>query len=331
MESGLATYQPGYPPLSPVTDSFFYLSLLLDLKFGDEQKSASYFATEFLAEMEGPAELLTYSKNLHNSRMGIYETVGDNGQMLVVRELVTDRKILVHPPTNFLGETGMLRFVRLAPPLQDEFEYYSELTTPYILVENSAEEWTAYLNRVMPASVLMANGQKSTATEDRLAAVFKEDCGAMPWIEYIFQGYHSYQIDAVYLTGLPDDPASLPHSTETFATNPQSTISRILMQKAKTMGITIIPKEQSTALKAGNDSRGIEVALTRPQREAAAKMLPNFKKEFRTHISSKQKIKLPEKTWIQLVDLTSKEIMRHLGRERTPLRNLRKAIEEAIG
>jgi hypothetical protein len=34
----------------------------------------------------------------------------------------------------------------------------------------------------------------------------------LAWNEFIFQGYHHHQAEAIFLTGLPDVKGSLPHA-----------------------------------------------------------------------------------------------------------------------
>ena len=34
------------------------------------------------------------------------------------------------------------------------------------------------------------------------------------WNEFVFEAYANYQFDAIFLTGLPDVPASLPHASK---------------------------------------------------------------------------------------------------------------------
>ena len=49
------------------------------------------------------------------------------------------------------------------------------------------------------------------AKDDRVRseATLKFDVG---WSEYIFQGYAGHVATAIFLTGIPDDPSSLPHA-----------------------------------------------------------------------------------------------------------------------
>jgi hypothetical protein len=323
IESGLETYMPGYPPMSPVTDSLFYSWALCDLEFGEDGDNIGLIAVEMISQMGMPDELVELSRKLLSSRMGIYETIDAAGEQLVVRELVTGRELLVNTPTGYFGAEGMLRFVRLGPPALPDAEYYTELTTPYLLTGRSAADWTRYLRSVMPASVVTNDGTESTQVEDRLAAVFKDDCGAMPWIEFIFQSYCGHEEDAIFLTGIPDDPASLPHGEDTVATNSTMNIGSDLVRQAQALGITIIPPGSI-----GGDD--VEVALTDAQRQAAAELMPRLLDVFKPQTKGKKRIQLPADDWEDLSDLASARLTLESGRGLTRLRNLYSAIDSAL-
>jgi hypothetical protein len=322
-ESALDTYMPGFPPMSPVTDSYFHSWALYDLEFGDDGDNIGRIAADITAEMGMPLELRELCGKLLNSRMGIYETIDVDSDLIVVRELITGHELLVDVPTGYFGEEGDLRFVRLGPPAIPDAEYFTELTTPYILEGRSADDWCRYLKSVMPQSVVSEDGSPSTLIEDRLAAVFKEDRGPMPWLEFVFQGYRGFEEDVIFLTGIPDVPASLPHGEDTVATNSNMVIDRQLLEQAKAMGISIIPPGT-------NESDELEVALTDAQRQAAAELMLQLSSVFKPTTKGKKRIQLPESDWEELTDLATAQLMREPGRGVTRLRNLITAVGDAL-
>jgi len=323
LESALDTYMPGFPPMSPMTDSYFHSWALCDLEFGDDGDNIGRIAADMMAEMGMPLELGELCGQLLCSRMGIYETIDVDSDLIVVRELVTGHQLLVDVPTGYFGKEGDLRFVRLGPPAIPDAEYFTELTTPYILEGRSAADWTRYLKSVMPDTVASEDGSPSTLIEDRLAAVFKGDLGEMPWMEFVFQGYRGYEEDVIYLTGIPSDPASLPHSDNTVATNPKINLTSELARRAKSLGITIIPPGS------GLDD-DIEVALTDAQRQAAAELMPHLSSVFKPATKGKKRVLLPETDWEALSDLIATQLTREVGRGRTRLRNLRAEVDSAL-
>lgn len=338
VEAGIEKYMPAFPPMSPITDSYFYLCALFDLKFGKGQDNVGQLITQILAGMDGPAELLTVAQNLVDSRMGIYETLSIHDDQIVARELVTDRLLTIDAPTGFMGPKGQLRFVRLAAPLHDS-GYYTELTTPYILINQTAQVWTEYLKRMMPDSVMLADGSASADVEHRLAAVFKDDLGTIPWHDFVFDGYHHYVPEAIFLSGIPDRPETLPCAEDTVATNSTTNIDSDLLRQAKSQGVTIIPRGSdanaggdvkrtggSAAAEATDSAVGIEVALTSAQRIAASELMPQYSGQFQPEVKGKKRVWLDCEQWNRLRNLVGAELSREHGRRRTRLRNLRDAI-----
>lgn len=323
LESALDTYMPGFPPMSPVTDSYFHSWALCDLEFGDARDNIGRIAADMMAEMSMPRELGEVCGKLLLSRMGIYETIDVDSDLIVVRELVTGHELLVDVPTGYFGKEGDLRFVRLGPPAIPDAEYFTELTTPYILEGRSAADWSRYLKSVMPDSVASNDGSPSTLIEDRLAPVFKDDLGEMPWMEFVFQGYRGYQEDVIFLTGIPDEPDSLPHGEGTVATNSNMVIDRQLLEQAKAMGISIIPPGIS-------ECDELEVALTDAQRQAAAELMPHLSDVFKPTTKGKKRILLPESDWEDLIGLATAQLMGAPGGRLTRLRNLLTAVGTAL-
>ena len=48
--------------------------------------------------------------------------------------------------------------------------------------------------------------------QKRLYNLLKYGLGPNYWNEFVFKSYHNYQTDAVFLTGIPDMRATLPHA-----------------------------------------------------------------------------------------------------------------------
>ena len=293
LESAEKTYRPGFPPMTPVTDSYFFGWLLSEMKFGANQDNIGQIALQVFERTGAPDDILKICESVIATRMGIYETIDYSGDQLLVRELVTDRKLVVDTPTEYLGKVGDLRFVRLGPPLNPNIEYHSELTTPYVLRGHTADDWTAYLTTAMPQSVVTADGE-STEVEDRLASVFKDDCGAMPWLDFIVRSYVGFEDSAIFLQGIPNDPNSFP--------DPSSVASSFI----------------------------IELDLTQAQRRVAADCLPEFTDTFRADVGGKKTIALPIQDWQELDNVIHDGRLATAGRDRTSLRNLGTAIRTAI-
>ena len=105
--------------------------------------------------------------------------------------------------SGYQGRKGELWYIRLCPPLEPA-GYHLVFTTPYVLLSFSRTEWTAYLYRSLLAS--------EVPEQRSLAHFLKYGREPNQWNEFIFQAYANYQFDAIFLTGLPDVPSSLPHA-----------------------------------------------------------------------------------------------------------------------
>ena len=94
--------------------------------------------------------------------------------------------------------------MRLLPPV-GPINYHVAFTTPYILLGFGSSDWTAYLSKSL---IGLTVPEKRSRLHERL----KYGRETNEWNEYIFQAYHHHQFEAIFLTGIPDVPGSLPHA-----------------------------------------------------------------------------------------------------------------------
>jgi hypothetical protein len=195
-------YMPSGPPMSPLTASFFTTWAFYDLRFDGSDTLASCQIEANDVICMNPDQL-DASKKLAASRMGIYEHVGMDGPHVRLRELVTNAEFICHPASGYRGKSGELWYVRLVPPLlPDLARYHIVFTTPYILLA-SKNDWLQFLGRALPGS-----GKDATA----LYRFFKSGPDMHYWNEFVFKAYHHHQSDAIFLAGIPDLKATLPHA-----------------------------------------------------------------------------------------------------------------------
>ena len=90
----------------------------------------------------------------------------------------------------------------LPPLLPDLARYYIGFTTPYILIA-SKDDWLQFLRRALPGT-----------GDDQVALHRLMKYGPEPhyWNEFVFKAYHHHQSDAIFLDGIPDLKATLPHA-----------------------------------------------------------------------------------------------------------------------
>ena len=200
-------YMPSFPPMSPITSSFFFCFSACDVSTGGAKKETLTTVAIDVGRSLGVSEdLIDLYEKMQLSKVSIYRHEGYSGQHILLRELITNQVFNVYSSSGYQGKTGELWYVRLLPPPIDQpgFDYHVAFTTPYIL-QNSEANWLACLERLLP----------QTKLDDPIAAyeaLMKYGLGKFYWSEYVFQAYSNYREDAIFLVGFPDRPESLPHA-----------------------------------------------------------------------------------------------------------------------
>jgi hypothetical protein len=196
-------YTPGYPPMSPITVSYYGCWTIYDLPIGkdDETLGGCFAALSDLLELD--ALQIEAARNLCQSRMGIYEVLGASGAGLRLRELVTDRKFEAVIPSGFKGRAGDLILIRLLPPVPECGLPWVGMTTPYVLVGCREGDWLEYFKRhqILPGTV---------GCQERLRRHLKVGTDQFYWSEFVFWGYVNFRSDAIFLAGFPDQPHTQP-------------------------------------------------------------------------------------------------------------------------
>lgn len=197
-------YMPSGPPMSPLTASFFTTWALYDLRFDGTDTLASCLIEANDVVCMNPDQLDALKK-LADSRMGLYEHVGIDGLHVRLRELVTDVEFTCHSASGYRGRSGELWYVRLLPPLvPDLARYHVAFTTPYLLMASKNDRMQFLQRSLMPF--------KSGDERQGLSRLLKYGPEPSYWNEFVFQAYHHHQPDAIFLAGIPDLKATLPHA-----------------------------------------------------------------------------------------------------------------------
>lgn len=198
-------YMPSGPPMSPLTRSYFTTWAFFDFRFGGDLETIGTCLLDVSDRLGLNPGMVEAIRLFQESRMGVYEHCGTQGERVRLRELVTGRDFDVLCTSGYRGKPGELWYIRLCPPLADLVEYNVSMTTPYVLTQASKSDWTAYLNRAMLQL-------KDVDENQRLHELLKYGLGVHHWNEFVFQGYHHHQFDAIFLAGIPDVKGSLPHA-----------------------------------------------------------------------------------------------------------------------
>jgi len=216
-DAAMDFYTPDYPPMSPITKSYFTCWGSFDLATqGTKKETMSSIAVDFCRFIGVDQSLLSLYENMEQSRMGIYRHMGCEGEFVHLTELITHKKVKAVRTTNFEGQPGELWLVRILPPPFDApgLDHHVIFNTPYILIPNAEydrknrsveDQWLSYFDRVLPA----------TGIEDSIAAYeHLMHYGLTPtyWLEFVFLAYINYVDGAILIGGYPDIRESLPHS-----------------------------------------------------------------------------------------------------------------------
>ena len=236
VEKSENTYMPGYPPMSPVTRSFFTFWAFFDVRFGADKETIGTCLTEIGEILQLDAGTIELIENLQSSRMGIYAHQGnDENGNVYLHEIFTHKKYKCYSASKYPGEEGEIWFVRIAPPPFEINDQYIAITTPYVILGTGQRDWESYFDRVL--SKMEIHPPLSAYNE-----LLKYGLIPNYWNEYIFQAYANHLDNAIYLLGIPDKPESLPH----FDSNSNTSIdlSQIRMKSEKERAIKKFVKKQ---------------------------------------------------------------------------------------
>ena len=197
-------YMPGGPPMSPLTRSYFTTWAFFDVRFGPDQETIGTCLLQAGEKLGFDPRVLEAIRGSSESRMGIYELGGSGSGRWKLKELITDDELEAVVPCGYRGQKGQLWYVRVLPPLPP-VDHHLVLTTPYVLLTFGKNEWISYLSKSLVGLTVPERRQ-------RLRERLKYGREPNEWNEFIFQAYANHQFDAIFLTGIPDVPASLPHA-----------------------------------------------------------------------------------------------------------------------
>jgi len=201
-------YQPGGPPLSPLTISYFTMWALFDVLFGQSHETIGTCILRIGQPIEMPPWLLDVIGLMQRSTMGVHVHCGCEGHLVRLRALGSQETRLCHVPSGYAGHPGELWFIRQLPPANALFDYHIVFNTPYILVDVTERMFSDYVAREIERMGSRTLPGKLEAS----AYIMKHGPTANHWNEYIFRAYTGHQHEAVFLTGIPDIKESLPHA-----------------------------------------------------------------------------------------------------------------------
>ncbi len=194
-------YGPSAPPMSPLTTSYFTSWAFFDASAGLRRETLGTCVLALGRTLGMDPTFLALVQKMQRSRMGVYafEGADEHGEKVLLRDVVTGARMPCISPSGWAGTRGELWLARVLPPPVETFDLSVVFTTPYVLRGATEDEWRPYFARTLGS----ANGDAS-----KTDSVLKF---GIDWSEYIFAGYLGHTAQAIFLTGLPDVPSSLPH------------------------------------------------------------------------------------------------------------------------
>jgi hypothetical protein len=200
-------YMPSWPPMSPVTKSFFWCWALFDASVNAHRETIASVTLRVGAEFGVHPKMLTLMRTLKDSRMGVYRVEDVSESHVQLRDLVTGRRCSAVGESGYVGHAGEIWYTRVLPPVLPELHDHVVLTSPYILIAPDSSGWTEYFDRTAAKDPLRPRVE---ALEKHL----KWGPTRRYWTEFVFEGYVNHEPGAIFLMGLPDVPESRPHSRE---------------------------------------------------------------------------------------------------------------------
>ncbi len=197
-------YMPSYPPMSPVTSAFFAAWMVLDVRDTATGATLGEILLHYLQRTGQFSCLQRAIAALHESYCSCYEVTAVGAAGVSLRDIVEQQEFPCWNSSGYPGRKGEIWYVRLLPPFAEGARRWVTLGTPYVFRPGSRAPWEEYFQR-----------QRATATtgaEQSLREHLKY--GKFPgyWMEFVFQAYSGYDGSMVLVTGVPDDPSSLPHA-----------------------------------------------------------------------------------------------------------------------
>jgi hypothetical protein len=200
-------YMPSWPPMSPITTSFFWCWANCDATANAHRETIGSVTLRVAAEFGGHPKMLTLMQTFNDSRMRVYRVEGHDGTCVQLCDLVTNRRCSAICESGYIGNVGELWFARVLPPPLPASSDHVVFTSPYVLSAPDAKGWMEYFDRI-------AAQDQNWPRMDALQRHFKWGTSRRYWTEFVFEGYVNHQPGAIFLRGLPDVPKSWPHSRE---------------------------------------------------------------------------------------------------------------------
>ena len=199
-------YIPSFPPMSPVTISYFTMWAFFDVLFGQSHETIGTCLQRLAREASFQGWLMDAINVMQNSRMGFYVHCGIEDRYVRLREIGGGEIKRCYSTSGYNGEEGQIWFARLIAPSHSLVTHHVVMTTPYVLLGTTERMLSAYLAR----EIARMGAKHLPRGMEAHTFLMKHGPSPNHWNEYIFSGYVNFQNDAVFISGIPDVRETLP-------------------------------------------------------------------------------------------------------------------------
>jgi len=197
-------YMPSYPPMSPITSAYYAYWVSCDFQFGKDNETINTIFSDVGKAEDFEEMIFKIGSNLHDSHMKFYRHMGCQDGLIMLKDIMSDKMYLCKSNSGYEGSVGEIWFVRIVPNLDKVHDYYIIMTTPYVILRNSEDDWILFFNR-------QGIEKGDPEMEIKYRDFMKNPPTPIYWLEYLVEAYVNYQPHNIRLTGIPDVSGSKPH------------------------------------------------------------------------------------------------------------------------
>ena len=194
-------FMPSYPPMSPITTSFFQAWMWLDARISPNGPTLGGLFAHYLKRKNTMGYLWKALDALNDSYGAFYEVEAIEENLVQLWDIVGQKKTSCWNSSGYAGELGEVWYVRQLPPYLDDSRHSVTLNTPYVFRKQGRRLWEDFFLR-----------QRSGNDPVHESGSFLKHGKLLDyWMEFVFQAYSGHTGNAIFLEGFPDIAASRPH------------------------------------------------------------------------------------------------------------------------
>ena len=197
-------YMPSYPPMSPITKSYFQAWMLFDARVSPNGPTMGRLFAHYLKKKNTMRYLWKALDGLNDSYGSFYEVeaVAEEDQVQLW-DIVDQKKTTCWNSSGYGGELGEIWYVRQLPSYLDDFRRSVTVNTPYVFKKEGRRLWEDFFSR-------QQNLEHNPVRE--IGSFLKHGKSPEYWLEFVFQAYANHTGNAIFLEGFPDIAESRPHA-----------------------------------------------------------------------------------------------------------------------